>query len=121
MGNFAGLRRRHRDPAQGVAVATINSSGGATMLVKAELPVTGPGHEIGVVNSAVYARGAKLADVPIGEAGEWSKRSGHVVWIGLIEPSNDLLQRVQRQFNLHPLAIEDAAKAHQYPKLEQYG
>jgi magnesium transporter len=91
------------------------------MLVKAELPVTGPGHEIGVVNSAVYARGGKIADVLIEEAGEWSKRSGHVVWIGLIEPSDDLLQRVQRQFNLHPLAIEDAAKAHQYPKLEQYG
>jgi magnesium transporter len=91
------------------------------MLVKAELPVTGPGHEIGVVNSAVYARGSKVADVLIEEAGEWSKRSGHVVWIGLIEPSDDLLQRVQRQFNLHPLAIEDAAKAHQYPKLEQYG
>jgi magnesium transporter len=28
---------------------------------------------------------------------------------------------VQRQFNLHPLAIEDAGKAHQHPKLETYG
>jgi len=39
------------------------------------------------------------------------------VWLS----SDDLLQRVQRQFDLHPLAIDDAAKAHQYPKLEQYG
>ena len=28
---------------------------------------------------------------------------------------------MQGQFGLHPLAIEDAAKAHQHPKLEQYG
>ena len=28
---------------------------------------------------------------------------------------------MQAQLDLHPLAIEDAAKAHQYPKLERYG
>jgi magnesium transporter len=28
---------------------------------------------------------------------------------------------VQAQFDLHPLAIEDAGKPHQHPKLEQYG
>ena len=53
--------------------------------------------------------------------GAWSKRPGHVVWIGLYEPSPDLLERVQKQFNLHPLAIEDAGKPHQQPKIEQYG
>ena len=121
MKHFASSAAAHREPAQGGAVAAIASPGDATVLIKAELPVTGPGHEIGVVNSAVYAGGSKVGDILIDEAGEWSKRSGHVVWIGLIEPSDDLLQRVQRQFNLHPLAIEDAAKAHQYPKLEQYG
>ncbi len=89
------------------------------MLTKAEIPASG--HELGVVNSAVYAGGRRIADVPIEAAGEWSKRPGHFVWIGLFEPSDDLLQRVQRQFNLHPLAIEDATNAHQYPKLEQYG
>ena len=82
---------------------------------------SGSGHEPGVVNSTVYAGGQKVADVAIEEAGEWSKRPGHVVWIGLVEPNDDLLQRVQRQFDLHPLAIEDAANAHQHPKLEQYG
>jgi len=43
------------------------------------------------------------------------------VWIGLWEPSTDLLQRVQAQLGLHYLAIEDAGKAHQHPKIEQYG
>jgi magnesium transporter len=43
-----------------------------------------------------------------------------VVWIGLLEPSNDLLRRVQSQLGLHDLAIIDACKAHQRPKLERY-
>jgi magnesium transporter len=91
------------------------------VLTKAEVPMAVSSREPGVVNAAVYAGGQKIADVAIEEAGEWSKRPGHVVWIGLFEPSDDLLQRVQRQFDLHPLAIEDAAKAHQHPKVEQYG
>jgi magnesium transporter len=77
--------------------------------------------EPGVVAAAVYASGRRLADISVEEAGAWAKRPGHVVWIGLFEPSRDLLRRVQTQFGLHPLAIEDAEKAHQHPKLEQYG
>jgi magnesium transporter len=80
-----------------------------------------PVDESGVVASSVYAGGKRVADVAIEEAGAWAKRPGHVVWIGLFEPSDELLRRVQAQFDLHPLAIEDAGKAHQYPKLEQYG
>ena len=108
------LTERRADSA--VPATRAASSEGAIVLTKPELPVTASGRELGVVNSVVYAGGSKVADVPIEEAGEWSKRPGHVVWIGLIEPSDDLLQRVQRQFDLHPLAIEDAAEAHQHPQ-----
>ena len=83
------------------------------------LPRTSP--EPGVVASSVYAEGKRVADISIEEAGAWRERPGHVVWIGLFEPSPDLLDRVQKQFNLHPLAIEDAGQPHQQPKLEQYG
>ena len=78
-------------------------------------------NEPGVIASSVYALGQLVADIPVDEAGAWSKRPGHVVWIGLFEPSAELLHRVQTQFNLHPLAIEDAGKPHQQPKIEQYG
>jgi magnesium transporter len=77
--------------------------------------------EAGIVASSVYADGRRIKDIALEEAGEWSKRPGHVVWIGLFEPSPDLLQRLQAQLNLHYLAIEDAGKAHQHPKIEQYG
>ena len=75
----------------------------------------------GVVASAAYVAGQRVAEIPIEKAGEWSRKPGHLVWIGLHEPSLDLLRQLQREFGLHDLAIEDALKAHQRPKLEQYG
>jgi magnesium transporter len=80
-----------------------------------------PGDTPGVVAAAAYAGGRRVADIAIDEAADWSRRPGHVVWIGLLEPSEDLLRRVQVQFGLHDLAIEDAGNAHQRPKIEQYG
>ena len=77
--------------------------------------------EEGVVASSVYASGHRVADIAIEEAGQWASKEGHVVWIGLLEPSRELLLRVQRQFQLHDLAIEDAEHTNQRPKLEQYG
>jgi magnesium transporter len=43
------------------------------------------------------------------------------VWVGLYEPDEQLLLKMQDEFNLHPLAVEDALKAHQRPKIELYG
>ena len=43
------------------------------------------------------------------------------VWVGLYEPDEPLLLKMQEEFGLHPLAVEDALKAHQRPKIELYG
>jgi magnesium transporter len=77
--------------------------------------------EPGVVAASVYAGGRFISDIAINDAGTWSKKPGHVVWIGMFEPSHELLARIEAQFGLHYLAIEDAGKAHQHPKIEQYG
>ena len=45
---------------------------------------------------------------------------GEFVWLGLFEPSSGELQSVADRFSLHELAVEDAARAHQRPKLEDY-
>jgi magnesium transporter len=42
-------------------------------------------------------------------------------WVGLHEPSEEEMRRVQKLFDLHELAVEDALKAHQRPKVEQFG
>jgi Mg2+ and Co2+ transporter CorA len=62
-----------------------------------------------------------VCDIRIEEGHEWAAKPGHVVWIGLHEPSYELLSRIQGQFGLHDLAIEDAGKAHNHPKIELYG
>ena len=43
------------------------------------------------------------------------------VWVGLHEPDEALLEKLQEEFGLHDLAIEDAHHAHQRPKIESYG
>ena len=50
-----------------------------------------------------------------------SRRTHGFVWIGLQNPTEEELTTVARQFELPPLAVEDAIKAHQRPKLESYG
>ncbi len=73
------------------------------------------------VAAAAYEDGRKVADIAMGEGRDWASRPNHFVWIGLHEPTVDELRAVQAQFGLHGLAIQDALKAHQRPKLETYG
>ena len=68
-----------------------------------------------VVASAAYAEGRRVADIALDKAGEWSRKPGHVVWIGLHEPGLDLLRQLQAEFSLHELAIEDADATAQTP------
>lgn len=42
-------------------------------------------------------------------------------WIGLCDPTADEMERVARQFGLHPLAVEDALHPRQLPKVDIYG
>ncbi|MEV6548968.1 magnesium and cobalt transport protein CorA [Streptomyces sp. NPDC051597] len=44
-----------------------------------------------------------------------------MAWIGLHRPSESELHSLAEEFDLHPLAVEDALEAHQRPKLERYG
>jgi len=75
----------------------------------------------GVVNAAAYAAGCKVRDVAIGEIGDVLREADQFVWIGVHEPDEALLRALQQAFGLHDLAVEDALRAHQRPKLEEYG
>jgi len=74
-----------------------------------------------VIAAAVYANGRKVSDIRLDEGAEWAAREGHFVWIGLHDPGREELLSLQRQFQLHPLAIEDALLQHTRPKLETFG
>jgi magnesium transporter len=73
------------------------------------------------VNCSAYAKGRKAASVEIDDLHEVLKQEDTFVWIGLQEPGDHMLKRIQQVFGLHDLAIEDAHRAHQRPKLEAYG
>ena len=74
-----------------------------------------------VVACAAYAGGRRVADVSIPDISEVLKEPDRFVWIELDEPDEALLREVQQEFGLHDLAVEDALRAHQRPKVEQYG
>src|SRR5437867_4393780 len=75
-----------------------------------------------VVNCAAYADGRRVADVAVEKISEiLCQPDCQFVWIGLHEPSEELLREIQQEFGLHDLAVEDAHAAHQRPKLEEYG
>ncbi|MER7222254.1 magnesium/cobalt transporter CorA [Streptomyces rubradiris] len=74
-----------------------------------------------IVDCAVYRHGHRSegpADLSDALAG--ARAAGGFVWIGLYEPSEREFDLVSQEFGLHPLAVEDALKAHQRPKLEVY-
>jgi len=75
----------------------------------------------GLVNCVAYADGRRVADVAIADISETLKHGDQFVWIGLYEPDEGLLREVQKELGLHDLAIEDAHRAHQRPKIERYG
>jgi magnesium transporter len=68
-----------------------------------------------IVDSAVYEDGRRT-DSSIEE-----RPPGSFAWIGLTEPTADEFDSLQREFDLHPLAVEDATEAHQRAKLEVFG
>ena len=74
-----------------------------------------------IINCAAYSEGRRIADVELNDVHEVLKANNHFVWIGLHEPSEEILGKVQREFGLHDLAVEDAHSAHQRPKVELYG
>src|SRR3982751_676753 len=73
-----------------------------------------------IINCAAYANGHRIADVQLNEVHTLLRQSNQFVWIGLHEPSEEILSKVQSEFGLHDLAVEDAHSAHQRPKIELY-
>src|ERR671924_1714681 len=75
-----------------------------------------------IVDCAVYEHGQRRdGPLELHDAYEACRREGAWTWIGLHEPTEAEFDSVRPEFDLHELAVEDAIKAHQRPKLEVYG
>ncbi|MGW5972331.1 magnesium/cobalt transporter CorA [Streptomyces sp. NPDC055186] len=74
-----------------------------------------------IVDCAIYRDGHRTeGSEDLSGALEDARTAKGFVWIGLHEPTADEFALVSQEFGLHPLAVEDALKAHQRPKLEVY-
>ena len=74
-----------------------------------------------LVNCVSYQRGQKLADIPVTEIRASLSQPDCFVWVAIKDPEPGELETMADEFDLHPLAVEDAQKGHQRPKIEEYG
>ncbi|MCE4557587.1 magnesium and cobalt transport protein CorA [Pelomonas cellulosilytica] len=75
-----------------------------------------------LINSAMYDDGHVVAEPGLDRiAAALQARPTGFVWVALKDPTDEELTRLQQELDLPPLAVEDARKGHQRPKLEEYG
>src|SRR5215207_2167186 len=75
-----------------------------------------------IVDNAIYVEGRRTEEPgSLQETYEAVRERRGVAWIGLYRPTEEEFASVAGEFGLHPLAVEDAIRAHQRPKIERYG
>jgi len=75
-----------------------------------------------IVDCAAYVDGKRReGSLSLARAGEAAEETGTFVWLGVVEPDEAEFEAIAAQFGLHELAVEDAVRAHQRPKVEEYG
>lgn len=65
-------------------------------------------------------QGVVRGAVPVDQLDELARRPDQLLWIDIQDPTPAEIRRIGDQFELHPLALEDAARFRQRPKLDQY-
>ncbi|MFG2121087.1 magnesium and cobalt transport protein CorA [Streptomyces sp. NPDC048710] len=82
-----------------------------------------PAEPVSVVQAALYRDGVRVSSpTTLAETfRELREQPSGMAWIGLARPTAEELLSLAAEFDLHPLAVEDAMEAHQRPKLERYG
>jgi magnesium transporter len=74
-----------------------------------------------LINCVAYQEGKKLSDIPVDDISDYLAKPDTFVWVALRDPSADELEKAKEEFDLHELAIEDANRGDQRPKVEEYG
>lgn len=75
-----------------------------------------------LVDFGVYVDGARTPDpATLTDTFEVMRERHGMAWIGLYRPSEDEVREIAAEFDLHPLAVEDALVGHQRAKLDRYG
>ncbi|RIX27390.1 magnesium and cobalt transport protein CorA [Sphingomonas edaphi] len=73
-----------------------------------------------VVAAYLYRNGHRVREVSIDEKIESAEQKSEFAWIGIADPSEEEMSKLAANYDLHPLAVEDAIKANQLPKIDVY-
>lgn len=74
-----------------------------------------------LISCVAYENGKRIGDVPVEEIRSYRSRPGCFIWVALRDPEPGEILAMQAEFDLHDLAVEDAQRGHQRPKLDEYG
>jgi len=74
-----------------------------------------------IVASYLYRHGHRVREVAVGEHVDCPADRSEFVWIGLCDPCADEIALLQELYGLHPLAVEDALRDGQLPKVDVHG
>ena len=74
-----------------------------------------------LINCVAYQEGKKLSDIPVESISDYLEKEKCFVWVALADADPAELVVMQEEFGLHELAIEDALRGNQRPKIEEYG
>ena len=74
-----------------------------------------------LINCVAYQEGKKLCDISVEAISDYLALPDTFVWVALHDPQPDELATMKEEFGLHELAVEDALRGHQRPKIEEYG
>ncbi len=74
-----------------------------------------------VIAAYKYRSGARAEAIDLADPHCAQVDDSEFVWIGVTDPTPKELRLLEERFDLHPLAVEDAIKANQQPKVEIYG
>ena len=74
-----------------------------------------------LINCVAYQDGKKLRDIAIEEISDYVVKPDCFVWVALQDACPAELLKMQEEFGLHPLAVEDAQHGHQRPKIDEFG
>ena len=74
-----------------------------------------------LINCVAYQEGKKLCDIPVEAISDYLALPKCFVWVALADPQPAELATMKEEFGLHELAVEDALRGNQRPKIEEYG
>ncbi len=74
-----------------------------------------------LISCVAYQDGKRSAEIEPQQIHHYLAMPGCFVWVALLERDPQVLEQMQEEFDLHPLAVEDARHGHQRPKVHEYG